>query len=228
MTTATPDTRQGDLLIRYLSELKEKQAVNQARLMLDQGIAPLFIIQSCQQGLIKVGELFEQHVYFLSGLMMAGEILKTITTIISPFLTTEAEHAYFGRVLIGTTQGDLHEIGKNLAVILLKGHGFDVLDLGVDVAPSEFVLKAREFRPDIVALSVLLSSAYDTAWETFHIVESKSGLKRSSYKTLVGGGLMNQMTCDYIGADAWARDVMSGVRYCLSVVGRAKQPHRNK
>lgn len=204
-------------LIHSLIELKEEQAIEETKKLLHQGVDPFFIIKTCQKGLIQVGERFEEGEYFISGLMMAGEILHQITDIVSPFIKNSIEHSCSGRILIGTVQGDIHDIGKNLVTLLLRCHGFNVLDLGVDVAPSEFILTSRQFKPHIVALSCFLTSANDAAWETIHLIKKKSGLPENHYKTIVGGGMMSQRSCDYIGADAWASDARTGINYCLKI-----------
>ena len=205
-------------LMNHLVELEERESLSLVERLLAEGEAPLQIVECCQSAMKDVGQYYEKGHYFLSGLMMAGEILRQVMEMVLPILTREIQGIASGRVMIGTVQGDIHDIGKNLVAMLFRCHGFDVLDLGVDVPPMEFVDRAREFQPDVVAMSALLITAHDAIKETIELFTTGrlEGLK--TVRTIVGGGFMNEHVCRYVGADYWARDAITGVRYCQKML----------
>ena len=126
-------------LTQALADLKENEALEIVRLRLGRGDDPLQIIEDCQAGMREVGERYAQRRYYLSGLIMAGDILREITELVLPLVEERFAGHTAGRVLLGTVQGDIHDLGKNLLMMLLRSYGFTVLDLGVDVAPGKFV-----------------------------------------------------------------------------------------
>jgi len=119
-----------------------------------------------------------------------------------------------GRVLLGTVQGDIHDIGKNLVSMLLTCYGFMVTDLGVDVPPAEVVARVSEVPPDVVGLSGLLTTSYETMRETIALLRAEAQLKHLSLPIIIGGGMINDEVCRYVGADHWVPDAMTGVRLC--------------
>jgi len=169
------------------------------------------VIDGMAKGMEIVGQKYEDGEYFLAELIMAGETMKEGMTVLEPHLKT-GDIKSAGKVVIGTVRGDLHDIGKNVVVTLLKAANFDVIDLGVDVTAEQFVKAVKENNPDIVAMSALLTT---TMIEMENIVKSikKAGL-RKKIKIIIGGA---PITTDYakkIGADAAAKDAVEGVRTC--------------
>jgi methanogenic corrinoid protein MtbC1 len=201
-------------LIQLLVDLKENESLSVVRELMSRGVDPLKIIECCQAGMRDVGNYYETGRYYISGLMMAGEILRQVMELVLPALRERIQGACSGRILIGTVQGDIHDIGKNLVAMLFRCHGFEVLDLGVDVPPPRFLENAVDFRPHFVAMSAILTTAQDAIRETIALLMKEAGGNLQSYKTLVGGGFMDEKVCRYVGADYWAKDAMSGVRYC--------------
>ena len=164
-----------------------------------------------------VGKRFEEGIYFLPELMMGGEMLSQISEIVKPRLKGEVTTSRRGRVLIGTVQGDIHNIGKDIVTFLLDINGFDVRDIGIDVPPEKFVEGIREFNPQVVGMSGLLTVAYDAMKNTVKAIE-EAGL-REDVKIMIGGGLMNDKICEYAGADAFGRDAMTGVALAKKWIG---------
>lgn len=173
----------------------------------DNGISANDILQ---KGLISgmgiVGEKMESGEMFIPEVLMAGRAMAHSVEILKPFLA-EGQSSSAGKVVIGTVQGDLHDIGKNLVVLMIESTGFDVIDLGVDVKPELFVDAIRENQPDIVGLSALLTTTMPMMKKTVESIE-ESGL-RTGLKIIVGGAPVSQAYADIIGADAYAPDAGS-------------------
>ena len=123
-----------------------------------------------------------------------------------------------GRVLLGTVQGDIHDIGKNLFSVVLRCHGFELYDLGVDVSPEAFLKGSREFGPNVVGLSGLLTVSYDAMTETIALLHKDAQRGGSHVPTIIGGGLINEKVCKYVGSDYWAPDAMTGAKLCQQLV----------
>lgn len=207
-------------LIALLVELKENDALATVSELMNKGVDPMKIIECCQAGMRDVGSYYETGRYFISGLMMAGEILRQVMDMLLPALRQRIQGASSGRILIGTVQGDIHDIGKNLVAMLFRCHGYEVLDLGVDIPPSDFLKNALIFHPDFVAMSALLTTAQDAIRETISLLTKEDSLELRGFKTIIGGGFMDEKVCRYVGADCWAKDAMSGVRYCQTRIER--------
>jgi len=177
------------------------------------------VINGMAKGMEIVGQKYEDGEYFLAELIMAGETMKEGMAVLEPYLKAGDMKAA-GKVVIGTVRGDLHDIGKNVVVTLLKAANFDVIDLGVDVSPEQFVEAVKKHNPDIVAMSALLTT---TMVEMESVIESlkKSGL-RDKVKVIIGGAPITPEYAKKIGADAAARDAVEGVRLC-SEWAKAKQ-----
>ena len=199
-------------LVQALVEMKEAEALQKARQFLDEGVAPLKILESCSRAMEIVGQRFEKGVYFLPHLMMAGEMLKQISSMITPLIQEQKSDAKGGRVLIGTVEGDIHDIGKNIVIFLLEANGFDVRDIGINQKPVKFVEAIQNFQPQVVGMSGLLTLAFDSMKKTVQAIE-EAGL-RKKVQIMIGGGVVTEKIKDYTGADAYAPDAMAGERLC--------------
>lgn len=174
------------------------------------------VIGGLAKGIEIVGQKYEAMEYFLAELIMAGETMKEGMKILEPYLKAGDLKAV-GRVVIGTVRGDLHDIGKNVVTTLLEAAGFEVIDLGIDVPAEKFVEAVRERKPNILAMSALLTVTM-TGMETVIKEIEKAGL-RNKVKVIIGGA---PITTDYakkIGADAAAKDAVEGVRLCKTWMG---------
>jgi methanogenic corrinoid protein MtbC1 len=211
-----PDETVADLT-QALADLKENEALEIVRLRLGRGDDPLQIIEDCQAGMREVGERYAQRHYYLSGLIMAGDILREIMELVLPLVEEKFSGHTAGRVLLGTVQGDIHDLGKNLLLMLLRSYGFTVLDLGVDVAPGTFVQEARAFKPHAIGLSGLITAAYPTMRETVTALRAMMAEDGVQIPILLGGQVDEQV-CRFVGADYWSTDAMEGVRLCQRLV----------
>jgi methanogenic corrinoid protein MtbC1 len=190
-------------LVEALSELREEEALAIVRTRLDAGEDPLNILDDCRTAMGIVGDRYEREEYFIPHLVYSGEILEEITEMVKPKLATGAELERFGKVVIGTVAGDIHDIGKNIVTFMLDANGFDVRDLGVDVSPQRFVEEIEEFEPEVVGLSGFLTLSFDSMKETVEAIE-KAGL-RDQVKIMIGGGTLDESLVEYTGADAFRR-----------------------
>ena len=198
-------------LIDAITEMREEDALNITQEMLDKGTKPAEILESWRKALDAIGKRFEEGKYFLPELMLAGEMMTQITEILKPKLAEMPETERQGKVVIGTVEGDIHDIGKYIVSFMLDVNGFDVLDLGVDVSPQKFVDAIKDFQPQVVALSGFLTLAYDAMKDTVAAIES-AGL-RDQVKIVIGGGQINDEIKEYAGADGYGRDAMAGVTF---------------
>jgi 5-methyltetrahydrofolate--homocysteine methyltransferase len=196
-----------DELATAISDLEEEKALRLAKERFEKGDDPMAILASCQEGMMKVGKRFETGEYFISDLMLAGDIFKTATAPLEARITAGGGAGNKGKIVFGTVKGDIHNIGKDIVVGLLKAGGFDVLDLGIDVPPRKFVDAVKETGANIVGLSGLLTVAYDAMKETVSALNA-AGLK---VKVMIGGGPMTSAVKEFTGADAWGTDAQSAV-----------------
>jgi 5-methyltetrahydrofolate--homocysteine methyltransferase len=192
-----------------LVELNSEEVQSSIREALDAGFPPQEIIQvGLGKGMETVGGRYEKGDYFLSELIMAATIMNEGMEILYPHLKGETL-TNVGEVIIGTVEGDLHDIGKNIVVSMLESAGFKVFDLGIDVTPARFVEGVRENSPDLVCMSTLLSVTMLKVKETIDKLE-EAGL-RNTVKILVGGRCLNEKIASEMGADAFGRDAWDAV-----------------
>jgi len=181
------------------------------------GLDPLeTIILGFREGIIKIGDLFGRGEIFMPELLDAAEAMKTANAILTSALPEGALQKK-GKVVIGTVQGDIHDIGKLLVVSLLQVNGFDVYDLGHDVEIGKFIEKALEVDADIIGTSALLTTTM-TGQKTLEEELRKAGLK-ARFKTMVGGAPVTKRWADRIGADAYGEDASEAVRKALDLMG---------
>lgn len=206
-------------LSKALVDLNEEEVSRLVEEKLNQGADPISIVKECNDGMTQVGKLFEEKEYFLSELIMSGEILKNVMSILEPRLRNVDLGSSKGTVLIGTVKDDIHDIGKNIVVTLLRGTGFEVIDMGVDVPAAVFVDKVRESGAKVLGLSALLNFTFP---EMKKVVDelAAAGL-RDKVKVIIGGAPCNEQVREFVGADYYARDAVSGVNMCKEIFGQA-------
>ncbi len=205
-----------------VADLDEDKVLALVHCRLAAGDDPLRLLEECQKGVRLVGERYEKGIYFISGLIMASAILHEVGDMIVPSLKTRVSGSESGRILLGTVEGDIHYIGKDIVKELLICYGFTVTDLGVDVPPARFIAKTRELKPHIVGMSCLLTGGYESMRATIdglHTEAEDSGWLPS----LIIGGLVDQQVSDYVGADAWTTDAMTGIRFCQNLMRKHRQ-----
>ena len=204
-------------LIHVLVEMQEAEALKKAKQLLDEGTNPMNILEACSKAMEIIGKRFEQGEYFLPHLMMAGEMVKQISETIKPLIKEEKAEAGRGRVLMGTVEGDIHDIGKNIVIFLLEANGFEVRDIGIDQPPEKFVEAIREFQPQVVGMSGLLTLAFDSMKETVRAIEEAA--LREKVRIIIGGGQVTEGVKEYTGADAYGPDALAGVRLVKQWIG---------
>ena len=191
-----------------------------ARQAVAAGVAPLDAINyGYSPGMNDVGEQFARGQMFLPDMMASSEAMRAAMGVLEPELKRlGAERPMAGVVVLGTTKGDIHEIGKTLVGTLLTAHGFRVHDLGVDVPGEKFATKARELGADIVGVSALLTTTMRNQKTVIEALE-KAGL-RSQVKVMVGGAPVTRRWAEEIGADGYAKDAMSAVALARELMGQ--------
>ncbi|MBN1856732.1 MAG: corrinoid protein [Dehalococcoidia bacterium] len=188
-----------------------------AQAAMDAGVDPqAAITDGMVPGMVEVGEKFEEGEYFLSELVVAGEVMKDGLKVIEPYISAGATASTKSRAVIATVEGDSHDIGKNIVVTLLGVQGFDVEDLGIDVRADDIVEKVREHKPAVVALSALLSTTMPHMGDVIEALKA-AGL-RSSVKVIVGGSPVTPAFAASIGADHCAANAIEGVNKCAEWV----------
>jgi len=183
---------------------------------LESGIAPGTILTD---GLIaamnEVGRRFESGEFFIPEMLVAAMTMQKGLDILQPRLE-ETGVKSAGTVIIGTVKGDLHDVGKNLVAMMLKGTGFDVIDLGVDISPERFVQGVREKKPDILAMSALLTTTMPNMQSTIDALK-ETGLRRR-VKVIIGGAPLSDSYAKEIGADGYAADANGAVKLARSLI----------
>jgi len=200
-----------DQLATAMADLEEATVLKLVQAKLDAGENPMAILVSCREGMVLVGKRFEAGEYWVSDLMMSGEIFQQVSVLLGSLLKKDADGTG-GKVIIGTVKDDIHNIGKDIVVSLLKAAGYDVRDLGVDVPPKEFVDAVRETGATVVALSGLLTVAFDSMKET--VTALAAAELRPNVRVMIGGGSISEKVQHYTGADAWGADAQSAVSLC--------------
>jgi len=204
-------------LVEVMADMREAEAVQLAKEMLDQGRDPLEILGLCQEAMGVIGGRFEAGEYFLPELLMAGEMMQQISAVVKPKIQKTAEDERLGKVVMGTVDGDIHDIGKDIVCFMLDVNGFEVHNLGVDVSPQRFVEAIQELEPQVVGLSGLLTLAFDSMKETVAAIEA-AGL-RGKVKIMIGGATVDENVLRYSGADAYGDDAMAAVSLAQEWVG---------
>jgi len=196
-------------LVEAITDMREEEALRMAKEMLDKGTSPLEVLADCRDAMTAVGKKFEAGEYFVSELILAGEILKSISAEVKPRLKGATAVKQGPRVLLGTVKGDIHDIGKDIVNFMLDVNNFQVTDLGVDVAPATVVEQIKALKPPIVALSGFLTLSFTSMKETIDAIKA-AGL-RDKVKIMIGGGTVDEQVRGYAGADAFGKDAMAAV-----------------
>ena len=207
-----------------IAVLDEQGALDVVTLRVAAGDDPLAIIEECERGMRYVGEHYESRKYYISGLIMAGEIFREAMLILGPLLPesgTSRDSA--GSVLLCTVCGDIHDLGKSIVAMMLRSYGLVVHDLGVDVAPAEVARRARELRPDIVGLSGLLTLAIEGMKATITELRGAAADLGRELPVIIGGGIVDEQTCAWTGADLWANDAAQGVQLIRAAVAAGRR-----
>ena len=196
------------------------EAVSLTKDAIQENLSADAILREClMPAIATVGERFGNGEYFLPELLRAGKAMQLAVDQIEPLLTREGGNLQMGRYLIGTVKGDIHNIGKNIVIMMLKGTGWEVTDLGVDVAPETFCSAIREGAYDILGISTLITVTMPAARQTVEAI-TEAGF-RDKIKIMIGGAPVTQEFADMIGADAYAIDAWEAVTKAKDLLGKS-------
>jgi 5-methyltetrahydrofolate--homocysteine methyltransferase len=195
-----------------------KKAREATEVALKAGAEPMALIQdSMVPAMDEVGKQFECEEYFVPELLLAGRAMKSAMELIKPMLSAAGQKMAV-RVIIGTVRGDLHDIGKNIVASMLEGSGFEVVDLGTDVTPENFVKAVRESNPHVVCMSALLTVTMQAMKTTIDALES-AGV-RTQVKVLIGGAPVTSQYAREIGADGYSENASGAVSMVKELLGQ--------
>lgn len=202
-------------LAEALRDLDEEKVYGLVDQGVQNGTSVLDLIAECNAGMVAVGDLFSEGQYFLSELIYSGEILTAVMEKLDPLLKGAGAGESKGKVIIGTVKGDIHDIGKNIVISLLRGSGFEVIDMGVDVPTEEFANKVKETGAKALGLCALLNFTYP---EMKTVIESlqQAGL-RDAVQVIIGGAPCNEQVREFAGADFYAPDALAAVNICKKI-----------
>jgi methylmalonyl-CoA mutase cobalamin-binding domain/chain len=202
-------------LANALRDLDEEKVYALVDEKINHGVSALDIIEECNEGMVAVGELFSQKTYFISQLIFSAEILRTVMNRLDPLLEGSQKKGSIGNVVIGTVKGDIHDIGKNIVSTLLRGSGFEVVDLGVDVSTEKFIEAIKESGAKVLGMSALLSTTYPEMKNVVNAM-NEAGL-REHVKIIIGGAPVNEQVREFTGADYYAEDAVTGINLCKEI-----------
>jgi len=211
-------------LFKKLSEAviacDSQAVVEAAKQVIEKGIDPVEAIEKgLSKGAITVGEKFDKMEIFLTGLMMAADAMKAGMGILLPQISKE-KIVKKGTVVSGTVKGDIHDIGKNILIALLRANGFDVYDLGADVPTSKFIEEAEKVNADIITLSALMSSTIGGQKDVIDYLKETG--KREKFIVMVGGGPTTREWVEEIGADGWAETATEAIKLASELIAKKK------
>jgi 5-methyltetrahydrofolate--homocysteine methyltransferase len=195
-------------LIEAITDMREEEALQLTTQLLDGGAGPIVILDACRDAMGIIGKRFESGECFIPELILAGEMLSQISAVVKPRLQKDGAARKIGKVVLGTVQGDIHDIAKDIVGFMLDVNGFEVTDLGVDVPPARFVESVKQTGAKIVGLSGFLTLAFDPMKDTVAALKS-AGL--TDVKVMIGGGQIDENIRQYTGADAYGKDAMAAV-----------------
>ena len=206
-------------LAKLLSDLKEPEVLEFVEKALGKGVDPMDLLGETQEAMQIVGQRFADEKYFIPDLVFSGEILKRVVQMLEPHLKVKKgeEAERLGKIIIGTVEGDIHDIGKDLVVFMLDVSGYEVFDLGIDVPAQKFVDAIKETGSEVVGLSGFLTLAFDAMKETVDAIHD-AGL-RDQVKIMIGGGQIDDEVQSYTGADAYGKDAVEALKLAKGWIG---------
>lgn len=204
-----------DELFNKIVDMDEEGAASLAKEYLEKGGDAQKLLDVCRDAMAVVGDKFEKGEYFLSELLLGGEIFKGIMELALPMIK-EGEGKKIGKMVLGTVKEDIHNIGKDIFKAFAEAAGFDVIDIGVDVPVEKFVDAVKENKPDLVGMSCLITAGISSMKKTIEAIK-QAGLTEP--KIIIGGGRVDEEVKEFTGADAWADDAAKGVRLCKELMG---------
>ena len=199
-------------LSNFIADLKENEALNLAKKLLEEGEDPMEMMAAAREGMKIVGKRFADETYFIPDLIFSGKIMKGVAELAEPFIKQAkgGQPDRIGKVVIGTVEGDIHDIGKDMVVFMLDVSGYEVIDLGIDVPKQKFVDAIKDSGCKVVGMSGFLTLAFDSMKEAIAAIK-EAGL-RDKVKIMIGGGQIDEQVMSFTGADAYGQDAMEAVK----------------
>ena len=192
--------------------MKRQEAIDLVKAELESGTDPMTILEVCREAMEEIGKKFETGEFFLSELIYSAEVFKAVSAILEPHLTSKHKEESKAMVVFGTPKGDVHDLGKNIVITMMKAQGFTVHDLGIDVPSEMFVDKLKETGSNILCLSALITPAFATMKETISLLSEK-GLRKDTF-VMIGGGVTTEFARKEVGADAQTLDPTEAIKLC--------------
>ena len=211
-------------IIQEISEFLQKGRAKNVKALVEQALAEgvdakVILNEGLLDGMMIIGGKFKRNEVFVPEVLVAARAMNAGMAILEPKLI-EIGNEPIGKAVIGTVKGDLHDIGKNLVVMMYKGAGFEVIDLGVDVEPATFIAKAEEVGADVIGMSALLTTTMQNMKETIDLLNEK-GL-RDKYIVMIGGAPINDSFAEEIGADFYTADAASAAEVAKEAIEKKR------
>ena len=200
-----------DDLVGLIVGMDQRGSLAVIRRRLAGGEDPRRLMEECRAGMEQVGKMYERGEYYVTALIMAGEIFRQAADTLLPLIAVTESPQDSRKVVIATVKGDIHDIGKNIVVTLLEARGLTVVDLGVDVDAEEIADAVASERPDVLGLSCLLTTGFAALRETIGLVRERSAGREPRVPVVIGGTAVDQRTAEYAGADGWCTDAADGI-----------------
>jgi len=210
-------TTQESSLAEAIASCQEEQVTALVKQKLAAGVAANDVLAECNRGMIELGNRFNREECFLPDLMFGGMIMKGVMAELGPHLAPQQAGEAKAKAVVGTVLHDVHDIGKDILVMMLRGAGFDVVDLGVDTAPEKFVEAIRRHKPSVVGMSLLLTTCYKSVASTVQAIRD-AGL-REPLSIMVGGAAASELLAQNAGCDFYGKTTVDGLKYACRVAG---------
>jgi len=208
---------QDNRLAEALAQCQEETVKALVKEKIAAGVSATEIVAECNRGMAELGNRFAEGQCFIPELMFGGMIMKGVTAELAPMLEKSQAAQPVGTVVMGTVQHDVHDIGKDITVMMLRGIGFDVIDLGVDVPPEKFVESVSRHQPAVVGMSVLLTTCYRSVAATVDAIKA-AGL-RDRVSVMVGGAAASELVSENAGCDFYGKTAVDGMNFATQVAG---------
>lgn len=210
-----------DQLREAFLRMKRQEAMDLVKAEIERGTDPLAVLRVCRKAMEEVGKRFETGEFFLSELIYSSEVFKGISTLLEPALkNSRSMDADEGAVVFGTPKGDIHDLGKNIVITMMKAHGFTVYDVGVDVPPQKFIAELKRTEAPILAMSALITPTFQSMKEILSMLQQE-GLRERTY-VIIGGAVTSEFVQKEVGADAQTLDPTEAIRLCRSFLRARK------
>lgn len=197
--------------------MKRVEVVDLVKEALSSEEDPLALLKTCREAMEEIGRHFETGEFFLSELIYSAEVFKAVSAILEPHLVASRdEDQPTGTIVFGTPKGDIHDLGKNIVITMMRAQGFQVHDLGIDVPAETFIEEIIKTGAPVLALSALITPAFEAMKKTIHLLEEKN-LREKTF-VLIGGGVTTEFARKEMGADAQTLDPTEAIHLCVKYV----------